>query len=74
MKEETKLTKDNLLTMLRESIRDTENPLYNSMFAYNDEAASLCSVVDKIKSSETQVFLVKVKTKNGKKLTVITDA
>ena len=53
MKKETKLTKDKLLTMLRESIRDTENPLYDSMFAYNDEAASLCSVVDEIKSSES---------------------
>lgn len=74
MKEEMKILKDNLLTMLRESIRDTENPLYDSMFAYNDEAASLCSVVDKIKSSETQVFLVKIKTKSGKKLTVINDA
>lgn len=74
MKEETKLTKNNLLTMLRESIRDAENPLYDSMFAYNDEAASLCSVVEKIKSNETQVFLVKVKTKSGKKLTVITNA
>ena len=74
MKEEMKILKDNLLIMLRECIRDTENPLYDSMFAYNDEAASLCNVVDKIKSSETQVFLVKVKTKNGKKLTVITDA
>lgn len=74
MKDEMKILKDNLLTMLRESIRDAENPLYDSMFAYNDEAASLCSVVDKIKSSETQVFLVKVKTKSGKKLTVINDA
>ena len=73
MKEETKLTKDNLLTMLRESLDDKEHPLYDSMFAYNQEPNSLGRVVEKIKESESENFLIKTKTKNRKTLTVITE-
>lgn len=71
MKEETKLTKDNLLTMLHESLDNKEHPLYDSMFAYNHEPTSLGSVVEKIKESESENFLIKTKIKNRKKLTVI---
>lgn len=71
MKEETKLTKDNLLSMLRESLDNKENSLYDSMFAYNNEPTSLGSVVEKIKESESENFLIKTKTKNKKKLTII---
>lgn len=73
MKEETKLTKDNLLTMLHESLDNKEHPLYDSMFAYNHEPTSLGSVVEKIKESESENFLIKTKIKNRKKLTVITE-
>lgn len=73
MKEETKLTKDNLLSILRESLDDKEHPLYDSMFAYNQEPTSLGGVIDKIKDSESENFLIKTKTKNRKKLTVITE-
>jgi hypothetical protein len=73
MKEETKLTKDNLLSMLRESLDNKENSLYDSMFAYNNEPTSLGGLIDKIKESESENFLIKTKTKNKKKLTVITD-
>jgi len=73
MKDETKLTKDNLLSMLRESIDNKENSLYDSMFAYNNEPTSLGGLIDKIKESESENFLIKTKTKNKKKLTVITD-
>lgn len=71
MKEETKLTKDNLLAMLRESLDNKEHQLHNSMFAYNDEPTSLGGLIDKIKESESENFLIKTKTKNRKKLTVI---
>lgn len=71
MKEETKLTKNNLLTMLRESLNDNEHPLYDSMFAYNHEPNSLSSVVEKIKESESENFLIKTKIKNRKKLIII---
>lgn len=71
MKEEIKLTKDDLLAMLRESLDDKEHPLYDSMFAYNHEPNSLGGVVEKIKESESKNFLIKTKTKNRKKLTVI---
>ena len=73
MKDETKLTKDNLLSMLRESIDNKENSLYDSMFAYNNEPTSLGGLIDKIKESESENFLIKTKTKNKKKLTVITE-
>lgn len=73
MKNETKLTKDNLLSILRESLDNKENSLYDSMFAYNNEPTSLGSVVEKIKESESENFLIKTKTKNRKKLTVITE-
>ena len=71
MKEETKLTKDDLLAMLRESLDNKEHSLYNSMFAYNHEPNSLGSVIDKIKDSESENFLIKTKIKNRKKLTII---
>lgn len=71
MKEETKLTKDNLLAMLRESLDNKEHSLHNSMFAYNNEPTSLGGAIDKIKESESENFLIKTKTKNRKKLTVI---
>lgn len=71
MKEETKLTKDDLLTMLRESLNDKEHSLHDSMFAYNQEPTSLGGLIDKIKESETENFLIKTKTKNRKKLTII---
>ena len=73
MKEETKLTKDNLLAMLRESFDNKEHSLHNSMFAYNNEPTSLGRVVEKIKESESENFLIKTKTKNRKKLTMITE-
>lgn len=73
MKDETKLTKDNLLSMLRESLDNKENSLHDSMFAYNNEPTSLGGAIDKIKDSEAENFLIKTKTKNRKKLTVITD-
>lgn len=73
MKDETKLTKDNLLSMLRESLDNKEHSLYNSMFAYNNKPNSLSSVVEKIKESESECFLVKLTTKNHKKLVVITE-
>lgn len=73
MKEETKLTKDNLLAMLRESLDNKEHSLHNSMFAYNNEPTSLGRVVEKIKESESENFLIKTKTKNRKKLTMITE-
>lgn len=73
MKEETKLTKNNLLTMLRESLDNKEHALYDSMFAYNNEPTSLGGLIDKIKDSETKNFLIKTKTKNRKKLTMITE-
>ena len=73
MKKETKLTKDNLLSTLRESLDDKEHPLHDSMFAYNQEPNSLGRVVEKIKESESENFLIKTKTKNRKKLTVITE-
>lgn len=71
MKNETKLTKGDLLAMLRESLGNKEHSLYNSMFAYNQEPNSLGRVVEKIKESESENFLIKTKTKNRKKLTVI---
>jgi hypothetical protein len=71
MKEETKLTKDNLLTILHESTHDKENPLYEAMFAYNNEPNSLGGVVDKVKESESKCFLVELTTKNHKKLAII---
>lgn len=73
MKEETKLTKDNLLSMLHESLDDKEHPLYDSMFAYNHEPTSLGGAIDKIKDNESENFLIKTKIKNRKKLTVITE-
>ena len=73
MKDETKLTKNNLLTTLRESIYDEENPLYEAMFAYNNKPNSLGSVVEKIKESESECFLIKLTTKNRKKLVIITE-
>lgn len=73
MKEETKLTKDNLLAMLRESLDNKEHSLHNSMFAYNNEPTSLGGAIDKIKNSELENFLIKTKIKNRKKLTVITE-
>ena len=73
MKEETKLTKDNLLTMLRDSTNDNENLLYEAMFAYNNEPNSLGGVIDKIKESEIECFLVELTTKNHKKLAIITE-
>lgn len=73
MKEETKLTKDNLLSILRESLGNKEHQLHDSMFAYNNEPNSLGRVVEKIKESESENFLIKTKTKNRKKLTVITE-
>lgn len=73
MKEETKLTKDNLLAMLRESLDNKEHSLHNSMFAQNNEPTSLGGAIDKIKESESENFLIKTKTKNRKKLTVITE-
>ena len=71
MKDETKLTKDTLLSMLRESLDNKENSLYDSMFAYNNEPTSLGGLIDKIKESESENFLIKTKTKNKKKLTII---
>lgn len=71
MKEETKLTKGDLLAMLRDSTNDNENLLYEAMFAYNNEPTSLGGAIDKIKDSESKNFLIKTKTKNRKKLTVI---
>lgn len=71
MKEETKLTKDNLLTMLRDSTHDEENPLYEAMYAYNHEPNSLSGVVENIKESESEYFLVELTTKNHKKLAII---
>ena len=71
MKNETKLTKNTLLTMLRDSTNDNENPLYKAMFAYNNEPNSLGGVVDKIKESESKCFLVELTTKNHKKLAII---
>lgn len=71
MKEETKLTKNNLLSMLRESLDDKEHSLYDSMFAYNHEPTSLGGAIDKIKESESENFLIKTKTKNRKQLTII---
>lgn len=71
MKDETKLTKDNLLSMLRESLNNKENSLYDSMFAYNNEPTSLGGVVDKVKESESKCFLVELTTKNHKKLAII---
>lgn len=71
MKEKTKLTKGDLLSMLRESLDNKEHSLYNSMFAYNHEPNSLGRVVEKIKESESENFLIKTKTKNRKKLTII---
>lgn len=71
MKEETKLTKGDLLTMLRESLNNKEHKLHDSMFAYNHEPTSLGGAIDKIKDSESENFLIKTKTKNRKKLTVI---
>lgn len=73
MKNETKLTKGNLLATLRESLDDKEHSLYDSMFAYNHEPTSLGGLIDKIKDSESENFLIKRKTKNRKKLTVITE-
>lgn len=71
MKEETKLTKDDLLAILRESTNDNENPLYKAMFAYNNEPNSLGGVVDKVKESKSKCFLVELTTKNHKKLAII---
>lgn len=71
MKEETKLTKGDLLAMLRESLDNKEHSLHDSMFAYNQEPTSLGGLIDKIKESETENFLIKTKTKNRKKLTVV---
>lgn len=71
MKEEIKLTKDNLLTMLRENLDNKEHQLHDSMFAYNHEPNSLGRVVEKIKESKSENFLIKTKTKNRKKLTII---
>lgn len=73
MKEEIKLTKDNLLSILRESLGNKEHQLHDSMFAYNNEPNSLGGVIDKIKNSESENFLIKTKIKNRKKLTVITE-
>lgn len=73
MKEEIKLTKDNLLSILRESLGNKEHQLHDSMFAYNNEPNSLGGVIDKIKDSESENFLIKTKIKNRKKLTVITE-
>lgn len=73
MKEETKLTKDNLLTMLRNSTNDKENPLYEAMFAYNNKPNSLSRVVENVKESESECFLVELTTKNHKKLAIITE-
>lgn len=73
MKEETKLTKGDLLAMLRESLDNKEHSLHDSMFAYNQEPNSLGRVVEKIKESKSENFLIKTKTKNRKKLTVITE-
>lgn len=71
MKEDTKLTKGDLLAMLRESLDNKEHSLHDNMFAYNNEPTSLGSVVEKIKESESENFLIKTKTKNKKKLTII---
>jgi hypothetical protein len=73
MKEETKLTKGDLLSILRESLGNKEHQLHDSMFAYNHEPTSLGRVVEKIKESESENFLIKTKTKNRKKLTMITE-
>lgn len=73
MKEITKLTKGDLLAMLRKSLDDKEHQLHDSMFAYNNEPTSLGGAIDKIKDSEAKNFLIKTKTKNRKKLTIITD-
>ena len=73
MKEITKLTKGDLLAMLRESLDDKEHQLHDSMFAYNNEPTSLGGAIDKIKDSEAENFLIKTKTKNRKKLTIITE-
>lgn len=73
MKEETKLTKGDLLAMLRDSTNDNENLLYEAMFAYNNEQNSLGGVIDKIKESESECFLVELTTKNHKKLAIITE-
>lgn len=73
MKDETKLLKDDLLTILRESIEDKENQLYDAMFAYNNEPNSLSGVVEKIKESESECFLIEITTKNHKKLAIITE-
>lgn len=71
MRDETKLTKNNLLTILHESTHDKENPLYEAMFAYNNEPNSLSGVVENVKESESEYFLVKLTTKNHKKLAII---
>ena len=71
MKEETKLTKGDLLSILRESLDNKEHQLHDSMFDYNQEPTSLGCAIDKIKDSESENFLIKTKTKNRKKLTVI---
>lgn len=73
MKEETKLTKGDLLAMLRESLDNKEHSLHDSMFAYNQEPNSLDRVVEKIKESESECFLVELTTKNHKKLAIITE-
>lgn len=73
MKEEIKILKDNLLTMLRESTHDEENPLYEAMFAYNNEPNSLSGVVENVKESENECFLVELTTKNHKKLAIISE-
>ena len=71
MKAENTLTKGDLLTMLRESLDNKEHSLHNNMFAYNNEPTSLGGAIDKIKDSESENFLIKTKTKNRKKLTII---
>ena len=73
MKEKTKLKKGDLLAMLRESLGNKEHQLHDSMFAYNNEPTSLGGAINKIKDSESENFLIKTKTKNRKKLTIITE-
>lgn len=73
MKEETKLTKGDLLAMLRESLDNKEHQLHDSMFAYNHEPNSLGRVVENVKESESECFLVELTTKNHKKLAIITE-
>lgn len=65
------ILKDNLLTMLRESFEDKENPLYEAMFSYNYEPISLCEVIEKIKQTNSEKFFIKLTTKDQKKLTII---